>query len=68
MMLEGQDVPKTRVVVHRRDWTTLPRLTEIEPGAMLAATRASARVTGRTLQSVSFCENVKPSGDADALA
>jgi len=67
-MLEGHHVAQALVVVKLRDWTALPGSTEIEAGAMLATTRAVARISGGAFQPVSVSENVQPRGDPDALA
>ena len=67
-MLEGQDVPKTLVVVHRSDRTAIPGSTEIEAGAMLTSTFASARVSACAFQPVGIRENVEPCRDSYALA
>jgi len=68
MMFESQDISKAIIVIHRRDRATIPRLTEIKAGTMLASTPAVARVTCGASQPVSICENVEPGGYADALA
>lgn len=58
MVLEGQDVPQSRIVVQLSDWASAPRATQVEARSVLAATLARAGIARGALETMCFSENV----------